>query len=276
MKDEPRSTLREEVSASAPAGSLATLYDWFHGDPTSNMARLVQGSLQLLIVINVAAVTAETVRSVGERYASVFELIEHVSIAIFSLEYLARIVSITARGRFRNVRLGRLRYALTPLAIVDALAIAPAFLPLFGGADLLVLRAVRLMRVFRVLKLGRYSRAIGSLRGAIVSKKEELAVTGFGVAILLVLASSLLYLVERDAQPDAFGSIPAAAWWAITTLTTVGYGDVAPITVAGRIAAGLVAVLGIGLFALPAGILGSALVEQVKRGARCPHCGGEL
>jgi voltage-gated potassium channel len=165
---------------------------------------------------------------------------------------------------------------LTPFAVIDALAVAPAFLPLLGGTDLRGLRAVRLMRLFRVLKLGRYSRAIGSLQSAIVSRKEELAVTGFGVAILLVVASSVLYLVERDAQPAVFGSIPAAAWWAITTLTTVGYGDVAPITPWGKVAAGFVAVFGIGLFALPAGILGSAMVDHVKHRSACPHCGKEI
>ncbi|HEY8945665.1 MAG TPA: ion transporter [Polyangiaceae bacterium] len=256
--------------------ALTMVYSWLHGDPSSGPGRLIQGALQVLILVNIIALVVETIPILGERHARTFALVEQVSIVVFTVEYLARVLSSTAQGRFANQRFGRLRYALTPLALIDVVAIAPAYLPMFAGADLRGLRAVRLMRILRVLKLTRYSRAMKSLRAAVVSKKEELAVTGFGVIILLVLASSVLYLAERDAQPEAFGSIPAAAWWAVTTLTTVGYGDVSPITVGGKVAAGLVAIIGIGLFALPAGILGSALVDQVKHDARCPHCGKEL
>jgi len=264
-----------EAAGTPSARALAKLYEWLHGDPSGTPARVVQGVIQLLIFVNVAALVLETVPSIGERHPLLFHTIERVSIALFTMEYIARVASSTVAGRFHGMPLGRLRYALTPLALIDALAIAPAYVSLLSGADFRGLRAARLMRIFRVLKLGRYSRAMKGLRAAVSSKKEELAVTGFGVVILLILSASILYMAERDAQPEAFGSIPAAAWWAVTTLTTVGYGDVFPVTVGGKIAAGILAVLGVGLFALPAGILGSALVQQVKAEARCPHCGKE-
>jgi voltage-gated potassium channel len=145
------------------------------------------------------------------------------------------------------------------------------------GMDLRFLRAMRMLRVFRVLKLGRYSRAIQLIGRVLASRKEELVVTSSIVLLLLVIGSSLLYHIEHDAQPDAFASIPAAMWRGIATLSTVGYGDVYPVTALGRFVGAFVAILGIGLFALPAGILGSAFVQEL--GARataegaCPHCG---
>jgi voltage-gated potassium channel len=244
--------------------------------PEQGPGRAIQGSLQALIFINVAALVLESVPAIGERFSWVFLALERFSVATFSVEYVARVASSTAKGRFHERPFGRLRYVLTPLALIDLLSIAPAIIPVFGNADLRGLRAARLMRVFRVLKLGRYSRAVRSLRRAIASRKEELAVTMYGVLILLLLSASVLHLAERDAQPDYFGTIPHAAWWTVTTLTTVGYGDVVPITGWGKLAAGVVAILGIGLFALPAGILGSAFVDQMKRAERCPHCGKEL
>jgi voltage-gated potassium channel len=265
------------LSTARTTHSRATrvLYAWLHEEPTGIGARIVQGAIQALIAVNVVALVAETVPSIGASYATHFAVLERVSIAIFSVEYVLRIASCTVDARFRRPVLGRLRYALTPMAVIDLLAVAPAYLP-WVAADLRELRAVRLMRVFRVLKLGRYSRAVRSLGSAILSRKEELAIVGFAMGILLLLASSLLYFAERDAQPVAFGSIPAAAWWGVATLTTVGYGDVAPVTVLGKLAASLVAFMGIGLFALPAGILGSAFVEQLRRQKRCPHCGKDL
>ena len=166
---------------------------------------------------------------------------------------------------------------LTPLAVVDLLAIAPALLPMITGLDLRSIRALRLVRIFRVLKLGRYSRAVNSLGRALHEKLPEITVAGFALLVVLVLASTVLYYAEVEAQPEAFSSIPAAAWWGVATLTTVGYGDIAPITPMGKLCASIFAILGIGLFALPAGFLGSAFVSQLQEGPSvCPHCGESL
>src|SRR5688572_7999302 len=158
------------------------------------------------------------------------------------------------------------------MAIVDLLAVAPFYLA-FIHLDLRVLRALRL---FRVLKLTRYSRSLQMLASVLRAKRGELAVTLFAIVLALLMASSLIYYVERDHQPDKFESIPAAMWWGVATLSTVGYGDVYPITALGKLIGALVALLGIGLFALPAGILGSGFIEEIQRSrtkAICPHCG---
>lgn len=252
------------------------LYGLLHASPRGAASRWVQGSIQALIVANIVAFVAQTLPALGEAHALAFARFENVSLALFSLEFLARLVACGVEPRYRGALRGRLRYALSPMALIDLLAIAPAYLPWLFGTDLRVLRAARLMRIFRVLKLGRYSRAVRALGLALASRKEQLLVTGFAMALLLTMASSVLYLAEREAQPEVFGSIPAAAWWGVTTLTTVGYGDATPVTPLGKLAAALFSIMGIGLFALPAGILGAAFVEHVHTEARCPHCGGPL
>jgi voltage-gated potassium channel len=164
--------------------------------------------------------------------------------------------------------------------LIDLMAILPFYLPFLLPADLIFLRSARLMRLMRVLKLGRYSDAIQVFFRVVRLKKEQLVVAGFGVGILLIFASSLMYYFEHEAQPSVFGSIPHAMWWAIITLTTVGYGDVYPVTDMGRFLAAVIALLGIGMFALPAGILSAGFVEygEMKKAprGRCPHCGGRI
>jgi voltage-gated potassium channel len=182
--------------------------------------------------------------------------------------------------RFKNPVFGRLRYVLTPLALVDLIAILPFYLPMVMRVDLRFVRVVRLLRMFRLVKIGRYSRSFKLLGRVIKNKKEDILITLFAGAVILVVASSAMYLVERNVQPDSFSSIPAAMWWGVITLTTVGYGDVTPVTTIGKIIGGIIAVLGIGMFALPAGILGSGFVEEVEKmrskRVKCPHCGKHL
>jgi voltage-gated potassium channel len=234
-----------------------------------------------LILLNVLAVIVETVPGVSERWKDAFDAFELGSVIVFSVEYLARTWSCVEDERYQRPFSGRLRHALRPLMIVDLLAVAPSLL-LLAGLDLRFLRVMRLVRLARALKATRYLKAMRLLRQVASLRKEELMVTSGVVVLLLVTASCLVYYAEHDAQPESFSSIPASAWWAISTLTTVGYGDVYPVTTAGKLLASLVAILGIGLFALPAGILGSGFVEilQQERGAPeapppivCPHCG---
>ena len=175
--------------------------------------------------------------------------------------------------------LGRIRFALQPLQIIDLLAILPFYLP-FIGIDLRFLRAVQLFRLFRLLKMGRYSQSLTTLTNVIKSKKEELSITLFAGFILLIIASSLIYLVENEAQPEAFHSIPNSMWWGVVTLTTVGYGDVYPKTALGKIIGACIALLGIGLFALPAGIIASGFASEIQKKETeikvCPHCGKKI
>lgn len=228
------------------------------------------------IVVSVVGIILASEPSLRERASGLFRWLELITVAIFTVEYALRLWSCVEEQKYRASITGRLRFATTPLALIDLLAILPFYLP-FMGVDLRFLRIVRLLRLFRVAKVGRYSASLQLLGRVVKGKKEELGITLFVLLLLLVLASYLLYNAEHIAQPDAFPSILAAMWWAVSTLTTVGYGDVYPITVLGKVFAGTIAILGIGMFALPTGILGAGFVEEIqarKRGtSRCPHCG---
>lgn len=231
-----------------------------------------------LIALNVAAVVLESVRSVEARFGAAFALLEVCSVVVFVAEYAARMWSCVEDPRSRGAVRGRLRWALRPLSLVDLIAIVP-FLATFGTVDMRTLRALRLFRLAWLLKAGRYLPALTLLRRVVHAKREELVMSTALTSVLLIVASSIMYFAESEAQPDKFSSIPASMWWAVATLTTVGYGDVYPVTVLGRVAGGLLALLGVGLFALPTAILGSGLVEAAQRARPpqgCPHCGKPL
>ena len=155
----------------------------------------------------------------------------------------------------------------TPMAMIDLLAILPFYLA-FWVTDLRFIRILRLLRIFRVIKVVRYSKALYTFGVVAKEKKEELVIVAVLGGIAIFMASALMYFVENEAQPNAFASIPHAMWWAVATLTTVGYGDITPITGLGKFLGAIIALVGIGMFALPAGILGSAFVEEfeIRRG----------
>lgn len=247
--------------------------------PDDAASRLFDISILLLIFLNVLAVIVGSVQSVEERWGVYFGYFEYISIVVFSLEYAARLWSCTVDERYQGCLRGRLRLALRPMSIIDMLAILPFFLP-FCGADFRALRVLRLMRILRVAKVARYYASLDLIKHVFHSKKEELALTTFLMGLLLVVSSTLLYFCENAVQPEAFSSIPATMWWSVATLTTVGYGDMYPVTLMGKFCASVVAILGIGMFALPTGILGAGFVEAIdmKKAPRscCPHCGKGL
>jgi voltage-gated potassium channel len=174
---------------------------------------------------------------------------------------------------------GRIRFALTPLALIDLLAILPFYFPLFLPIDLRFIRALRLFRLFRIFKLTRYSDALKKLGGVVILKKEELLISVMIVLVILFFASTLMYFIEGETQPETFSSVPKSLWWGVVTLTTVGYGDVYPVTPLGKVLGAVIAFLGVGMFALPAGILASGFAETIHRKREqttCPHCGKEI
>lgn len=247
--------------------------------PGDRASRICDYFLLGLIALNVLAVILESVEPVRRKAPDLFLFFEYVSVAIFSIEYVLRVWSATTVPEYRLPVRGRIRFVLSPLPLLDLFAILPSYLPL-AGIDFRSLRAVRLLRVLRLAKLARYSAALRTFGRVFTSKKEELLTTVLVLSLLLVLASTLMYFAEHQAQPETFSSIPQAMWWAVVTLTTVGYGDPYPVTIPGRLLGALIAVLGIGVFALPTSILGSAFVEELqarrKAPATCPHCGKEI
>ena len=236
-------------------------------DPEDLVSRIFSISVVALILINIVCIVLESVASIEEQYRNVFLTIEMGSTLIFATEYALRLWSCVEKkdeeGIVRSNFSIRIRYASTPLAIVDLLAFLPSLLQLiFPGIDLRFLRVLRLLRVF---KLTRYFASFELLLTVLHEERKNLGGIFVIMIVILILAASALYIAERDIQPDKFGSIPQAMWWAIAALTTVGYGDVYPISSLGQILGSLVTVLGIGMVALPSGILASAFSEQMRR-----------
>ncbi|WP_235299129.1 ion transporter [Portibacter marinus] len=270
--------------------------------------------IMILIVLSIIAVVVESEESVRINYEGVFLWFEVIAVVIFTIEYLARVY--TARLAYPELSPGRavLKYIFSPMAIVDLLAILPFYIELAAASmglleimDLRFIRVLRLMRLLRIFKLNRYNSSMKLIGDVMREEKEKLFITIFMTAILLVLASALVFTVEHEGQPEAFPNIYSSMWWAIATLTTVGYGDVYPTTAMGKILAGIIALLGIGLVALPTGILSGSFVQaineekerkleekaaeiaadvaeevvaehesEIEHFAICPHCGKSL
>ena len=243
------------------------------------VATVISTVISLLILANVTAVVIETHLAIDDPRMRYFHYFEYLSITVFSVEYLLRLWTCVENEKYRHGLKGRLRWAVSFYALIDFMAVAPFFVPLLSAVDLRVARMLRLFRLLRIFKLGRYSKSMQLIGRVLKSKREDLISTLFILFVLLILASSLMYFAEHEAQPEDFGTISDAMWWGVAALSTVGYGDVFPTTTAGKLLAAGIAILGIGLFALPAGILASGYVEEVnakRRLRRCPHCGEEL
>lgn len=255
--------------------------------------------IMLMIVLSIIAVILESDKAISEKYHAIFYWFEVIAVILFTFEYISRIY--TARLLHSDLPPGKAvrKYILSPMAVIDFLAIIPFYIELAFGLmglhnvlDLRFIRVLRLMRLLRIFKLNRYNTSLQMIGDVLKEEKEKLYITIFMTFILLVLSSALVYTVEHESQPEAFPNIYSSMWWAIATLTTVGYGDVFPVTAMGKILAGVIALLGIGLVALPTGILSGSFVqainekkerehqllhdENVEHKHTCPHCNKEF
>ncbi len=246
-------TFRQHIYETLEAGRVET-----------PMGRFADLMLITLIALNVLAVILESVASLGQRYGNAFDMFEVFSVSIFTVEYIARVWSAPEHVglKFHHPLWGRLRYMLTPMALLDLIVIAPFFLVFFVGLDLRILRVLRLFRIFR---LTRYSSSMGLLLSVLKEEAGNIGAALFVLAMLIVLSASITYLAEHEVQPVAFGSIPAALWWAVITMTTIGYGDVVPMTLVGKTCGALIGIVSVGMVALPAGILASGFNEALHR-----------
>ena len=233
--------------------------------PRTLLPNLFAAGLIILILVNVVAAILETVPSIVGEHRALFNFIENFSLAVFGVEYVVRLWVCVEEPRYRSMRpwRARLAYAVTPAAIIDLVAIAPFLLGMF--VEHLNLRTLVLLRLLRLFKLGRYSTGFQSLIEAVRRERQALLASFLILFSVVLVAASLAYIAERDAQPEDFGSIPAAVWWALETVTTVGYGDVIPKTLPGRIIGGLTMMTGILMIALPVAIIGSSFTEVVRQ-----------
>ncbi|NJL74948.1 MAG: ion transporter [Saprospiraceae bacterium] len=254
--------------------------------------RRVNGFLVLLIVLSITSIILESFPTLMANYSPIFRTIEVVTVAIFSLEYILRLW--TADIKYPNAgRIGsRLKFMLSWMGLVDMLAVLPFYLPYIILVDLRFVRILRIMRLLSIFKLKRYSKAFMMVSEVFSKKQSELSIAAFITLVLLLFSSTIMYHVEHEVQPDKFPDIISTLWWAVATLTTVGYGDVYPITGWGKLVAGVISLLGIGLVALPTGIISAAFVEELSNArqakeeeaksaaadtyAYCPHCGKQL
>lgn len=227
---------------------------------------IADSCLITLIILSVTAVILESMPSFEQRFGTELYWFEVVTISVFSVEYLLRVWSCVEQqsAAAGEPLLARLRFVFSFHAIIDILAILPFYLLAFGIAGSVDMRFLRAVRLMRVLKLSRYFAALNMLTIAVKENSRALAASSLILVTIMLLAASGMYYFERQSQPVDFGSIPAAMWWAFATLTTVGYGDVTPITVGGKIFGALITVVGIGMVALPTGILASGYSQQLQ------------
>lgn len=221
-------------------------------------------ALTVLILVAVFEAVVETEPLIAGGRELLFHLLEFSLGLIFLAEYAARLWIAVENPAYAKSRFPRLRYAVTPIAIIDLLAVLPSLFA-FGGGGTLVLRFFRILRMLRLAKLGRTSRAWQAMIDAVYDRRYELTLTFAILLVATMMGGSLVYWAEADAQPEKFGSIPRAIWWAIITLTTVGYGDTFPITPMGKFFGGMFAILGIALFALPTGIFAASFSDALQR-----------
>ncbi len=214
------------------------------------------------IIINLMVSVMYTFAPIKEKYGNALLVIEHVTVLFFAIDYLLRIIS--AGGRFRHLSNGRavLKYVFSPEGIIDLLSFLPYYLPFFFPGGAVAFRMFRIVRILRLFRLNAYYDSLNVITSIIKSKGQQLLSSMFIIFVLMLASSLCMYSVEHEAQPDVFENAFSGIWWAASALLTVGYGDIYPITYAGRILGTIIAFLGVGVVAVPTGIISAGFVEQ--------------
>mgnify|MGYP001251502244 FL=1 len=241
---------------------LKNIYNQLNFGQSKKSFSILQKILILLIIASSIIVIIETENDVYLKHKNFFEYSKYFFGVIFTIEYLIRVITCGYIKKFRGIS-GRISYIFSFWTLIDLLAILPLFIS--GVNETFLLRLFRLIRLFSVIRFGRYSTALKNVLDAISDRKQELI---FAIAIsttVLIISSTFMYLLEAEYQPEAFGSIIRSIWWAAAALTTVGYGDVYPVTALGKVFAVISAFSSIGIVALPAGILAGSFTEKFKR-----------
>lgn len=235
-------------------------------------------SIYGLIFLNLISVIIESFQNIRLEYQFEFYVFEIFSIVVFTIEYLLRIWTADLHYKIKSKSRARFKFIISAFGLIDLFAILPFYLPFIAVFDFRVLRILRLLRLFRIFKLGRFSKSMKMIGEVFKETKSDLIITFFIVSITLILSATIMFEIENQAQPDKFQNILQTLWWAVATLTTVGYGDIYPITPLGKFFTAIFVILTIGLIALPTAIISSAFIarmqkEKSKHKHVCPHCG---
>ncbi len=246
----------------------------------------------VIIALNVISITLSTFSVTDNDINFFHDAVEIVSVTVFTIEYLLRLWTSDLLYPERGKIVSRLRYMVSIMAIIDLLSIVPFYLPLFVAIDPMLLRSLRIIRLLRVFKLHRYTMALSSMQMVLKRKAKQLTSSVSVIIVLIMIASIMIYDIEAAAQPEVFENAFSGFWWSVATITTVGYGDIVPITLAGKVFSSIVAFLGIGLIAVPTGIISAGFVEldnerhekklaqemlkakkEQEKKCFCPYCG---
>ena len=228
----------------------------------TSKSTILERLISYIILLSVLTLVLETEPTLSQPFQQYFSQAEIIFLTIFSCEYIVRVSLAGVRPEYQGLK-GRLKYMISPFALIDLIAILPSLL---AGLlpDLMLIRLVRLVRMMRIAKLIKSNRALTAFFIACRTSGSQLAASLMATLLMLFVGAVLLYVAESEAQPEAFGSIPRAMWWSMATLTTVGYGDTYPVTVLGKLLASMVAILGISVVALPAGIIAANFSKQLE------------
>ena len=234
-----------------------------HGFDGSSTSRLFSGFIVLLIILNVSAIILESYKPIGEMYHQEFLLFNIFSVVVFTLEYFARIwVSVESPHSERSKPIkSRIKYLLSPVSLIDLLAIAPFYLSFIFAIDL---RYLRMLRMIRLLKLTHYFKGLHLFIDVFKKELPSIGAAIIIMSVLVIMSASVMYGLEHEAQPDVFDSIPSAIWWSVVTMTTVGYGDVIPVTFLGKFISIFIMLLGVGIVALPAAMLAAKFGDELR------------
>lgn len=261
---------------------LKRLHNLIDGNiETNRLSKTYNVFSSTLIIISILLIILESFKEFKEALSGTIYAIESFVVIFFTIEYIVRLITSTYLYPDKK-RLAPLLFIFSFLGIIDLLSILPFYLPMFMETNLIFLRVLRLFRLMRIFKLLRYSESVMTLGKAVGRIKTELISTLFITLIVLLFSANVMYVVENKAQPEAFADMGEALWWAVATLTTVGYGDIYPITSLGKVISGAMALIGIGIVAIPTGLLSSAFVAEIeerkkkkigsKSQQKCPHC----
>lgn len=251
-------------------------------DKNDLVSNIFDGVIIGLIIINVILIILDSF-TLPNWYTSFANRVEIISVIIFSIEYILRLFTSDLKYPSNTIFESRIKYIFSFMALIDILAILPFFIPMFFPIDLRVLRTLRITRLFRLFKINRYTTSLSTIGQVFQNKKYELLSSFFVVSLLMLISSVIMYNLENLSQPEIFRNAFSGLWWAVATFTTVGYGDIFPITGGGKLMAGIIAILGIGLVAVPTGIISSGFIELLNTKKEltmvkkfCPHCGERI